>query len=83
LNHGIYHIGSGRLNTNAEIVAAQERHVRGIALPVLHGRPSAAPPADPFLDLIRIRRDTGYEPEYDLDRGIAEHVAWLRSGHDR
>jgi len=28
----------------------------------------------------RLRRDTGYQPAYDLDRGLREYVGWLRDG---
>jgi UDP-glucose 4-epimerase len=30
------------------------------------------------MDLTRITSDTGYEPEYDVERGFAEYVEWLR-----
>jgi UDP-glucose 4-epimerase len=33
------------------------------------------------LDISRIREDTGYEPAYGIDGGMADYVAWLRSGH--
>jgi UDP-glucose 4-epimerase len=35
------------------------------------------------LDITRIREDTGYEPIYDVERGIVEYVDWLRSGNER
>ncbi|HYB25114.1 MAG TPA: NAD(P)-dependent oxidoreductase [Solirubrobacteraceae bacterium] len=79
LRHNIYNVGSGRLTTNAEVVAALERHPP-IASPRLRAGRSPAPPVDPYLDLTRLREDTGFEPEYDIERGIAEYVAWLRSG---
>ncbi len=28
------------------------------------------------------RSDTGYQPEYGVERGLAEYVDWLRAGHD-
>ena len=28
-------------------------------------------------------QDTGYEPAHDIERGIADYVAWLRARHDR
>lgn len=34
-------------------------------------------------DITRIREDTGYEPKYDVERGVAEYVALLRAGNDR
>jgi UDP-glucose 4-epimerase len=79
LPHDIYNIGSGRLTTNGEIVAALERHADGVPVRLLAGRAPGAARSDPFLDVTRLLDDTGYEPEYDLDRGIAEYVAWLRT----
>jgi len=32
-----------------------------------------------YLDLSRSREDLGYEPEYSLERGVAEYIEWLRS----
>jgi len=27
-----------------------------------------------------IRQDTGYEPEYDVERAVADYVGWLKEG---
>jgi nucleoside-diphosphate-sugar epimerase len=35
---------------------------------------------DGYLDIIRIREDTGHRPLYGLIRGIADYVDWLRPG---
>jgi UDP-glucose 4-epimerase len=76
-------MGSGRVTTNAEIVAAIRSQVDALPFKLAEGRNPHSPPADPFLDLTRIRTDTGYEPAYEIERGVADYVAWLRSGHDR
>jgi UDP-glucose 4-epimerase len=39
------------------------------------GRPS-------YLDITRIRQDTGYRPEYDAERATADYIGWLRAGHE-
>jgi hypothetical protein len=28
-----------------------------------------------------LRQDTGYQPAYDIDRGLREYIGWLRDGH--
>jgi nucleoside-diphosphate-sugar epimerase len=33
---------------------------------------------NPVMDLSRIRQDVGYEPEYDIDSGIAAYVDHLK-----
>jgi UDP-glucose 4-epimerase len=79
LNHTLYNIGSGRLTTNQEIVTALERNVPGTTLRLRAGRTPGSAPPDPLLDLTRLREDTGYTSEYDVDRGIAEYVESLQS----
>jgi UDP-glucose 4-epimerase len=36
-----------------------------------------------WLDISRLRQDTGYEPAYDTERSVADYVGWLRAGHER
>jgi UDP-glucose 4-epimerase len=44
-------------------------------------RPGRGPQArtNPVMDLSRMREDTGYEPQYDIDRAIQDYVDWLRA----
>ena len=79
LNHRTYNVASGRLTTNREVVAAIEK-VLGTRfdLPEGHG-----PVPDVYLDITRLHEGTGYLPEYDTERAVADYAAWLRSGHDR
>jgi UDP-glucose 4-epimerase len=79
LRHRTYNVASGRLTTNADVIAAiRETAPRaGLELPAGTGRPGSA------LDITRIHEDTGYEPEYDTARAAADYIAWLRAGHER
>ncbi|MFC4010414.1 hypothetical protein ACFOY2_24525 [Nonomuraea purpurea] len=36
-----------------------------------------------WLDITRLRADTGFEPAYDTERAVADHLAWLRAGNAR
>jgi UDP-glucose 4-epimerase len=74
-----YNVGGGRLITNGEFVAA----LPGAPAAPAPGRDPAGPAADLWLDTTRLRRDTGYRPEYDTARGIADYLAWLRAGNPR
>jgi UDP-glucose 4-epimerase len=81
LTHPTYNIGSGHATSNAEIVAAITRAVPGADLPLEPGRSPHGAVA--YLDTTRLQADTGFEPEYDLDRAVAEYVSWVadhRSG---
>jgi nucleoside-diphosphate-sugar epimerase len=35
-----------------------------------------------YLDITRLRDDTGFRPEYDVERAVSDYVDWL-STHDR
>jgi len=37
------------------------------------------PPA--YLDFSRLHADTGYIPEWDLERSVADYIAWFRAGN--
>src|SRR4029077_5494949 len=79
LQHRTYNIASGRVTTNAEVIAAIREAVPQAALDLPAGtdRPGAA------LDITRLRQDTGFEPEYDTVRAAAGYTAWLRAGTER
>lgn len=83
LNHATYNIGSGQITTNAEMVAAIRARIPEFDLELADGRSQAATPFESILDLTRIREDTGYEPAYDIESGVADYIDWLRAGYDR
>lgn len=77
LNHNTYNIGSGRIVKNQEFVAAIKSVIPDAKLELPEGHC-----LDMFLDISRIRQDIGYEPEYDVKKGISEYVSWLKSGNE-
>ena len=79
LQHRTYNVASGRLTTNADVIAAIRETVpeADLDLPAGAVRPGSA------LDITRIHDDTGYVPEYDTARAAADYIAWLRAGHER
>ncbi|MFZ0215007.1 MAG: NAD(P)-dependent oxidoreductase [Candidatus Dormiibacterota bacterium] len=83
LNHHTYNIGSGRATTNREVIAAIRRCIPEAAFEVTSGRNPEGPGIDPFLDLTRIHQDAGYQPAFDIQRGVADYISWLRAGHER
>lgn len=74
LAHSTYNVGSGHATSNAEVVAAIKRAVPGAELPLEPGRSPHSAVA--YLDTTRLQADTDFEPEYDLDRAVADHVSW-------
>jgi UDP-glucose 4-epimerase len=81
LNHRIYNVSSGRLVQYSEVVAAINAAVPGANVTLPEGRNPDRPP-DSYLDTTRLRADTGFRPEYDVERAVPDYLDWLR-GHDR
>ncbi|MBV9799280.1 MAG: NAD(P)-dependent oxidoreductase [Solirubrobacterales bacterium] len=83
LAHATYNVGSGRATSNAELLAAIAEHVPGARPTLSEGRDPNGPGGDTYLDIGRLQRDTGYQPEYTTDRAVADYITWLRAGNDR
>ncbi|GAA5176028.1 NAD(P)-dependent oxidoreductase [Pseudonocardia eucalypti] len=81
LNHRIYNVSSGRLVRYGEVVDAINAAVPGANLTLPAGRNPDRPPGN-HMDITRLRADTGFAPEYDVDRAVPDYVDWLR-GHER
>ena len=80
LNHGVYNVSSGRLVGYDEVVAAINAVVPGAQLTLPEGRNPDRPP-DTYLDTTRLREDTGFRTEYDVERAVPDYVGWLQD-HD-
>ncbi|HET8949510.1 MAG TPA: NAD(P)-dependent oxidoreductase [Solirubrobacteraceae bacterium] len=78
LAHDTYNVSSGRPVANREFVAAVNAAVPGAEASLEPGRDPGAPADDPYLDIARLTRDTGFEPAFDVSAGVADYVAWLR-----
>lgn len=81
LNHGTYNVSTGRLVRYSEVVAAINAVVPGANITLPEGRNPDRPP-DNYLDTTRLRADTGFRPEYDVERAVPDYADWLRR-HDR
>jgi UDP-glucose 4-epimerase len=81
LNHRIYNVSSGRLVRYGDVVAAINAAVPGANITLPEGRDPDRP-RDNYLDTTRLRTDTGFRPEYDVERAVPDYVDWLRE-HDR
>lgn len=83
LKHRIYNLGMGKLTTFGEIrdavlkVAPGAKIILGKDLGEITATKSALD-INACLDIGRIREELGFEPEYDIDKGMAAYVTWLK-----
>ncbi|RSN05882.1 NAD-dependent epimerase [Nonomuraea sp. WAC 01424] len=81
LRHDTYNVSSGRPFTNGELADAVRAVVPGPRPELLPGR-QYGPGDNPYLDITRLTRDTGFAPAFDLAGAVADYVAW-RAGNPR
>jgi UDP-glucose 4-epimerase len=81
LAHATYNVGSGRATSNAEVVSAIKRVLPGAELPLRPGRSPHGTVA--YLDTTRLQAETGFEPQYSLERAVADYISRLTSGESR
>jgi nucleoside-diphosphate-sugar epimerase len=75
LRHDTYNVSSGRPATSRELANALEAITPGLRLDLLPGR-QGGPGDDPYLDITRLSRDTGFAPKFDVAAAVADYVAW-------
>jgi UDP-glucose 4-epimerase len=83
LGHRTYNVAGGRVTTNAELAAAIADVIPGARPGLRGGRDPDGLGRDIYLDISRLREDTGFEPGYDTPAAVADYIGWLQSGHDR
>jgi len=83
LSYDTYNVGSGGTVTNASLVDAIRRVVPDADLPLLAGRSPFGGTGEQFMDVARLREDTGFTPAFTVDEAVADYLAWLQAGHER
>jgi UDP-glucose 4-epimerase len=81
LNHSTYNIGTGQVMKNRDLVAAIKKIIPSAELelrdgfgPQGQGRFS--------MDTTRLREEVGFEAAFDIERGVADYIDWLRRGNE-
>lgn len=72
LRHDTYNVSSGRPYTNRELADAVQAVRSDARLELLAGGPSE----NAYLDITRLHDDTGFAPDFDLAKAVADYVAW-------
>jgi UDP-glucose 4-epimerase len=83
LSYRTYNVANGRAVSNGEVVAAIRKVIPEAQIELPGGRDPSGPGRDTYLDITRIREDTGYQPAYDTERAVADYIGWLRAGNER
>ena len=85
MRHGVYHLGSGRNYSTADVARAVRAAVPGATV-------EAGPGTAPWTDHTRMRgplacrrlaEDTGFAPRLTLESGIASFAEWMRANRER
>lgn len=82
LEHRVYNVSNGASYSAAELAQAVQKAVPGADIALAPGR-GPGQPANRALDISRLVAETGYRPEFPLEAGIADYLAWLRAGNER
>lgn len=83
LNHRVYNVSSGHPTTNQDIVDAIKKIVPDFDVNLPAGHMPGGPEACWYYDLTRLHEDTGFEPQFDIEAGIADYIAWLQIGNEK
>ena len=81
LRYSTYNIGAGKATTYGDLAAAIKHVIPDARLDLPAGFDPQGPGKVFELDISRIREDTGFEPQYDLQRAVADYISWLRAGN--
>ncbi len=81
LNNKIYNVGGGRAVTNQEIVDAIHQVIPNAKLPMEAGKSPRWRP-NGYMDLARLKDDTGYQAPYEIPAAVADYVKWLQDGNN-
>lgn len=81
LKHKTYNVATGRASTPGELVSAIQSVIPGFDGSFLKEGASPGSPGPSYSDIGRIKADTGYEPDYPVEKSIPDYIAWLRAGN--
>jgi UDP-glucose 4-epimerase len=73
---GAYNIAGGKGISINELYR-EVSSIIGVDVEPLHGEPRPGDVRHSTADITRAKRDLGYEPEYDIRRGLEETIEWF------
>ncbi len=83
LNYTLYNVSSGSPTTNQQVVEAIKKVIPSFDAQLPAGHMPGNPAPSWYFDISRLQQDTGYEPQFSIESGIADYIAWLQAGNAR
>lgn len=83
LNHHVYNVASGYPTKNQDIINAIKKVIPETNIELPAGHMPGCLETVPYQDITWLREDTGYEPQFSTEAGVADYIAWLRAGNER
>jgi UDP-glucose 4-epimerase len=83
LNHSVYNVAAGFSTTAGDLVDAIHKVIPDAKLDIPSGHDPKGSGIVPWLDITRIKEDTGYEPAFTTETAIADYISWLRAGNSQ
>ena len=74
----VYNAGNGN-RYSLNFVWDLLQKIEGIALPAVYGQARAGDVRDSQADTTAARRDLGHQPQYSLEEGLRQALAWFKS----
>ena len=81
LAYDTYNVSAGRVTTAGEMVSAIQKVVPSFKGDFLKEGANPNGRGNAYLDMTRIKNETGYEPEFPVEKAMADYVGWLRAGN--
>lgn len=74
---GIFNLGSGQARTFNELIAILNQSLGANYEPEYFDNPHAHYQNHTEADLTNVRKSLGYEPQFPLEKGVADYMRWL------
>ena len=81
LSYNTYNVATGRVTTAGQIVQAIRSVIPGFKADAIKEGASPGNQGNAASDISRIRSDTGYEPDFPVEKSIPDYIGWLRAGN--
>ena len=83
VKHRIFIVASGQVTTLGQMISLIKRIIPGARIGVgsglLNNSQKVKMPQKGALDISRAREELGYQPQYNLEKGLGKYIRWLKN----